>query len=185
MKRFQQIYIQNYSESLKVIKLRDIDKLNRNVFFKHVGKFVPADTTGKNNTWHYNRAMSGYVFKLISMDVSVSSSYPDGITAIFDGHEYTHWNIFPGVESRELLGRVETNRYQQNHTIDLHGWECKEYAIAIRSTNEALAYKSVVVVWFYLEKMNRLEQLYYAVIQPRFKRIKTAFMRTVESSELD
>ena len=165
--------------------MRDIDKLNRNVFFKHAQIFNPVDKTGKNNTWQYNRAMSGYIFNLVSMDISVSSEYPDGITAIFDGHEYTHWNIFPGIESRELLGRFESNQYQQNFTIDLKGWECKEYAIAIRSTSETKAFKSVIVIWFYLEKMNRLEQLYYAVIQPRFKRIKTAFMRTVESSELN
>lgn len=165
--------------------MRDIDKLNRNVFFKHAGIFDPQDTTGKNNTWQYNRAMSGYIFKLVSMDISVPLAYADGITAIFDGHEYTHWNIFPGVESRELLGRFESSQQQQNFTIDLHGWECKEYTIAIRSSNVSKAFKSVIVIWFYLEKMNRLEQLFYAVIQPRFKRIKTAFMRTVESSELD
>ncbi|GAG74626.1 unnamed protein product, partial [marine sediment metagenome] len=38
---------------------------------------------------------------------------------------------------------------------------------------------------YYLKKMSTLETLYYAVIQPKWKRFKKAFRTTVEPSELE
>ncbi|GAG61297.1 unnamed protein product, partial [marine sediment metagenome] len=103
---------------------------------------------------------------------------------IYDGHEYTHWDIFPGVESRELLWRGETTTYQVNLYGNLHNWECKEYSLACRSASETKTLKLCVIVWYYLRKMNWLERLYYAVIQPKGDRYKKTLGITAEPTEI-
>ncbi|GAG66425.1 unnamed protein product [marine sediment metagenome] len=108
----------------------------------------------------------------------------DGIVNIYDGHEYTHWNIFPGVESRELLWRGETTTYNVNLFGNLHNWECKEYTLACRSASETKTYKVCAIVWYYLRKMNWLERLYYAVIQPKGDRYKKTLGITAETTEI-
>lgn len=161
------------------------DKINRQVHFITAPVFNIADKTGKNNTWIYNRAPDGYMFKLSSIQISVASEemLNNGIFCIFDGHEYTHWNIYPGVESRELLGRIETNDYSIESYIDLKAWECKEYSIAVRSTNDQKAFRCIVIVWHYIEKMSLLERLMYACMHPKYKRIKKGGPITVEADE--
>jgi len=153
----------------------------------HAQIFDSEDTSGDNNVWKYNRAPEGYVFELVEIVVSTTKTgtqdWSNGIVALFDGHEYTRWNIFPGVESSELLARIETSTQGMIASLSLHNWECKEYALATRSTNENKIYKCVVIIWYYLRKMNTLETLYYAVIQPKWKRFKKAFRKTVEPSE--
>ncbi|GAG61108.1 unnamed protein product [marine sediment metagenome] len=164
--------------------MRDIDKIQRQVHFVYA---QPHDTeeSDNNNTWVYNRAPSGFKFLLHSVEISVScqGTLNNGIFNLYDGHEFTRWNIYPGVESRELLTRVETNVQQPNHLSPLNNWECKEYTIAVRGTHETYALKMVIIVWYYLQKMSQLETYYYAVIQPKWKRFKKAFRKTVEPSE--
>jgi len=166
--------------------LRDIDKTQRQVNFMQAQIFDPQDTSGDNNTWVYNRAPDGYVFELVKIQISGSrgSGTQQGIVALFDGHEYTHWNIWPGVESRELLFRFDSFDYGVDAVGSLENWECKEYTLAVRSWSETKTFKTCIIVWYNLKKMNSLETLYYAVIQPRWKRFKKAFRRTAERSEL-
>ncbi|GAG83403.1 unnamed protein product, partial [marine sediment metagenome] len=87
--------------------MRDDDKIQRQVHFIHAPIFDDEDTSGINNTWVYNRAPEGYKFLLHSITVTTGAplTFNYGIIGMFDGHEYTHWNIFPGVESREYLMR--------------------------------------------------------------------------------
>ena len=164
---------------------RQSDKINRQVNFMYAQPYDPEEITGKNNTWLYDRAPDGYKFILESVQISVSStgSMYNGIFAIYDGHEYTHWNQYPGVESKELLGRIETNEYQLFAGIDLHNWECKEYTMGIRGTHQTVPIKMCVIVWYYLRKMSWLEKLQYAVLQPRGQRYRKSGPSTVERSE--
>ncbi|GAG76922.1 unnamed protein product [marine sediment metagenome] len=163
---------------------RQVDKINRQVFFLYAQIHDAEDITGKNNTWIYDRAPQGYKFILDSVDISVSAPLAyKGIFAVFDGHEYTHWLLFPGVESKELLGRVETGSNQYNHTIPLRNWECKEYTLACRSTDDEMPLKICAIVWYYLRKMSWLEKLQYAVMQPRGQRYRKGGPTTVEISE--
>ncbi|GAG81988.1 unnamed protein product [marine sediment metagenome] len=164
---------------------RQTDKINRQVYFMHGQAYDPEDTTGKNNTWLYDRAPDGYKFILDSVDVSTVSTDTQrlGIFAIYDGHEYTHWNQFPGVESHELLFRGETNSYVLNIHATLNNWECKEFTLGMRSHSEANACKFCVIVWYYLRKMSWLEKLQYAVMQPRGQRYRKGGPTTVEISE--
>ncbi len=160
--------------------MRDIDKIQRQVHFIQTQALVTNGVQPNNNTWIYNRAPEGYIFRLLSASFSVTvETGANGIIAFYDGHEYTRWNQWPGVESRELLGRVETNAYQFNHLMSFNEWECKEYTLGIRSTHAIQSYKVCAIVWYYLHKMNSLETLYYAVIQPRWNRFKKAFATTL------
>ncbi|GAG74291.1 unnamed protein product, partial [marine sediment metagenome] len=143
---------------------RQSDKINRQVNFMHAPPYDAEESSGVQNTWLYDRAPQGYKFILDSVDISgtkVDSEW-DGIFAIYDGHEYTHWNIYPGVESKELLGRCELISQDISKTIQLHNWECKEYTMAVRGTNPTNAFKVCIIVWYYLRKMSWLEKLQYA-----------------------
>jgi len=164
---------------------RQTNKINRQVDFLFAPVFDPQDSTGSNNTWKYNRAPDGYKFVLESIDISVAQrdSLHTGVCAIYDGHEYTHWNQFPGVESKELLGRFETNAQALNNSASLHNWECKEFTIGVRSLTESFGVKIVVIIWYYLRKMSWLEKLQYAVIQPKGQRYRKSGPTTVERSE--
>ncbi len=162
-----------------------VDKMNRQVHFITAPAFDIQNKTGINNTWIYNRAPNGYLFELNSIQISVASEelVNNGIFCIFDGHEYTHWNIYPGVESRELLGRIETSDYSLESYIDLKTWECKEYTIAVRSTSAQKSYRCIAIVWYYLRKMSLLERLMYACHHPKYIRIKKGGPSTVEADE--
>ncbi len=165
--------------------MRDDDKIQRQVHFIQAQIFDIQDVTGKNNTWNYNRAPEGYKFLLQKCSISVAQegNRYKGIVAMFDGHEYTHWNIWPGVESRELLFRKGINIYMLDHVENLLNWECKEYTLGIRSVQTDTTFKACIIVWYYLQKMSYLETLYYAVIQPRWKRIKKAFRTTLDPKD--
>ena len=164
---------------------RQVDKINRTVYFMFAQIFDPLSITGANNTWIYDRAPNGYKFVLSSVTLSTTkeNSRYNGIFAIYDGHEYTHWNQYPGVESRELLGRMETNQYQLSGEINLNNWECKEFTLGLRCTHEEVPFKACIIVWYYLRKMSFLERLQYAVMQPRGERYRKGGPSTVELSE--
>jgi len=166
--------------------LRDDDKIQRQVHFMFAQAFDEEDTSGTNNIWVYNRAPEGYKFMLVNAQLSTTQNAArnKGIVAIFDGHEYTHWNLFPGVESREYLGRWESSDYIYNGEIPLFNWECKEYTVACRSTNTLQPVKYCIIVWYYLQKMSWLEKLYYAVIQPKGDRYKKTLGTVAEPSEI-
>jgi hypothetical protein len=143
-------------------------KINRQVYFLFTQAFDSEDVSGANNSWVYDRPPEGYLFQLAKISASVSSQgpYREGILCLFDGHEYTHWNMWPGVESRETLVRTEFNQYQYVHSESLEGWECKEFTIGIRSTNTVNAFKTCIIVWYYLKKASRKELLEYAIKHP-------------------
>jgi len=79
--------------------MRDIDKINRQVHFIQTQILDMEDTSGNNNTWIYNRAPEGYKFLLHSISVSTGGALVNnyGNCAMYDGHEYTHWNIWQSV----------------------------------------------------------------------------------------
>lgn len=162
--------------------------VNRQVHFIFAPIFDPEDSTGVNNTWVYHRAPDGYLFILDSIQIStdIDNSRQAGVICIFDGHEYTHWNLWPGVESRETLWRGETSSYSVELLGNLNGWICKEYTIGIRSASETKAVKYCAIVWFYLKKASREELLEYALKHPKdedaFKRALRG--RTAETEEL-
>lgn len=151
---------------------------------------LDPETTDNNTTWFYDRAPDGYKFVLHSIEVSATipqittglSNY-SGIYGIYDGHEYTHWNIYPGVESKEILARGELNVYGTLQTHALNGWECKEYTLAIRSRSEDEPFKCCIIVWYYLAKMTDLETKQYAVMQPKGEHYRKSGPSTVESTE--
>jgi len=71
-----------------------------------------------------------------------------------------------------------------NHYFEsLNNWECKEYTIAIRDESATDPFKVCAIVWYYLQKMSTLETLFYAVIQPRWKRFKRAFRTTLDPKD--
>jgi len=157
-----------------------VDKINRLATYLFAPAMIPENITGINNTWLYDRAPAGYKFILDSIQVSTTEEEGrDGIFAVFDGHEYTHWNIFPGVVSHELLYRGEINTYILNLDANLKGWECKEYTLALRSTSQEKPVKVCAILWYYLRKMSQLETYQYAVIQPKGDRYKKSFRTTV------
>ena len=168
-----------------------LTKVERQVHFMLAQAFDTEDTTGKNNTWDYNRAPDGYLFQLLSCDISVVTGNPltlnNGIFNIVDGHEYTHWNIAPGVECRELLGRCYFTEQQSNHVFDLHGWECKEYTVVNRSTSESGTFKVTAIVWYILKKASRMELLEYAIKHPRNQDMFRHALRgtTIEPTEAE
>lgn len=161
--------------------------INRKVHFQQAPIFDPEDKSGINNTWIYHRAPDGYLFELHSVDFSVTVDTGEiGMVGLFDGHEYTHWNIWPGVESREYLARVETNLYHLNETKSLNGWKCKEYSIGCRSRSEAKPLKVLSIVYYYLRRASREELLEYALKHPHNPdAFKTALRgRTVDLEEI-
>lgn len=164
-----------------------VDKINRQVHFITAQALVENGKQPLNNTWIYDRAPDGYKFILHSVFISVAHNpyTATGIFAIYDGHEYTGWNQWPGVESRELLGRLETDAGTNQSVIMLNGWECKEYTIGTRSLSGSLAYKVCAIVWYYLRKMTDLEKYQYATIQPRGEHYRKGGPSTVEQSEGD
>ena len=169
---------------------RQVDKINRQVEFMFAQIYDTEDSTGKNNTWKYNRAPEGYKFMLhkiairaLYRGVAGVEELGRGIVNIYDGHEFTHWQQFPGVESRELLATFEYTLAEGNQLQYLHDWECKEYTLGVRSTSTTNAFKCVIIVWYYLRKMSWLEKLQYALIQPKGQRYRKGGPTTVERSE--
>ena len=166
-----------------------MDNINRDVHFMTAPIFNPEDKTGINNKWNYNRAPEGYLFLLSKIEFSsaVSGGTYSGIVSLFDGHEYTHWNLWPGVESREILTRTEFHSYETQHVRGLHEWECKEYTIGIRSTNLGVGFKICAVMWYYLKKASRMELMEYAIKHPKnphaFKRVLRG--PTIEPTEAE
>jgi len=162
-------------------------KINRSVYFLYTPVYdSEADPPGNNNRWIYDRAPEGYKFVLVAMDVSsrISGDTTKAVLGLFDGHEFTNWLIFPGVESKEYLCRSEYNIYQPSMSHDLHGWECKEFTIGGRNFATAEDVKFCIIIWYYLEKMDKLEEYQYAVIQPKGdKPIRKGGATTVESTE--
>ena len=163
----------------------EVDKINRTVHFIHAPIFDPQSSTGVNNTWKYDRAPDGYKFILVAIDVSTSyvGTNHAGIFGLFDGHEYTHWNMFPGVESKEYLWRSEVNSNNISIHGDLHNWECKEFTIGCRSMSESQAVKACVIIWFYLRKMTPDETKMYAVLQPKSEHYPKGGPRTLTRGE--
>jgi len=165
------------------------EEINRYVIFGTAPIFDPEDKTGVNNRWIYRRAFEGYLFLLSHIEVSVSSQgpYREGLIALYDGHEYTHWNQFPGVESRELLTRAEFNQFQYNSHAPLHNWKCKEFTLGLRSTSTENNFRMCAIVWFYLKKATREELLEYALKHPiredTFKRVMRG--TTVDPHEVE
>jgi hypothetical protein len=165
---------------------RQEDKINRQVVYPYAQVFNPTQSyPKKNNTFIFNRAPDGYKFVLVAIDISghQENSYKYGLLELSDGHYYTGWNIWPGVENRETLFRCELNDYIRNIYGDLHLWECKEYTIAIRSTHETYPFKCCVIVWYYLRRMTTLETKQYAVIQPKAEHYRKGGPTTIESTE--
>lgn len=162
-------------------------EIERQVHFMTAQIFDPEDTSGDNNTWQYNRAPDGYLFELAKINVSGSrgGGSHQGIVALFDGHEYTHWNIWPGVQSQEMLYRFDSIDYQVEGAGDLLNWECKEYTIGVRSWSITGMFKVTAIIWYYLKKASRMELMEYAIKHPKnqdmFKRVYRG--TTVEPSE--
>lgn len=157
-----------------ILKYSEQNKIQRQSITLTAPTYDPEKSaTGQNNIWKYNRAPDGMKFCL--MEARVTNAYVgnsgDGCVAIFDGHVYnTRWDIFPGVEDYELIGRcLMEDIYKIDEVINLHGWECKEYTIASRSLNQSYGYKANIIVWYYLIPMSRLEKVMYAVIHPKRK----------------
>jgi hypothetical protein len=142
--------------------------------------------TGENNVWHYDRAPDGFKFELVSARITCGTSATVnsyGVIALFDGKVYnTRWDIFPGVEDFQLLGRAVTNVYQTNDVIDLFGWECKEYTVATRSTSTENSYIANIIIWYFLKPMSKLEKLMYAVLHPK-RKYRKGGPSTVELTE--
>ena len=165
------------------------DKINRQVQFIQAQIYDPGDSTGANNTWIYDRAPEGYLFVLQKIAVSTDylSTRNVGLIVLYDGHEYTHWNQWPGVESREILARFEFNNYSIKEVESLLGWECKEFTIGARSSSTTKTFKGFVIVWYYLKKASREELLEYAIKHPKvedsFKHAISGI--TIESSEAE
>lgn len=162
------------------------DKINRQVHYTYAqAKDIEGTYPLKNNSFVYNRAPDGYLFQLVELDISCSceAGVNVGIVEMSDGHCYTGWNIWAGVENRETLVRIETDVYFVNFSKSLHSWECKEYTIATRSKKTDAPFKTCCIVWYYLRKMSPLEKYQYAVIQPKGEHIRKAGATTVESTE--
>lgn len=144
-------------------------------------------SVGGNNIWFWDRAPDGMKFELVSAVVTVGTHYYSsyGVVALFDGRVFnTRWDIFPGVEDFELLGRCSISPYQPNVEITLKGWECKEYTIGARSTQVDTSFIANVIIWYYLRPMSRYERVMYAVLHPKRKTRKGG-PTTVELTEAD
>ena len=165
----------------------ETSKINRQVHYGYA-QIYDSEDKGDNNSWIYNRAPNGYKFILDSISViaSATNNQNNGIVQIYDGHEHTNFIIYPGVESREILERLETTDYQLNLEKSLHGWDCKEYTIGLRSTSETYPFRVIIIVWYYFEKMSRYERLLFAVTHPKSilgRYTKSLRGTTVESTE--
>ncbi|GAG55151.1 unnamed protein product [marine sediment metagenome] len=166
--------------------MRDVDKINRQVFFIHAqGYDAQEEYPKKNNTFKYFRAPEGYKFLLHSIDVTSDhrQAYRDGIVELSDGHYYTGWDIFPGVENKEVLWRGSFNVYNTTLSGSLNLWECKEITIAIRSITTENVFKVSTIIWYYLKPMSKLETLFYALVHPRFRRYKKAYATTLDPAD--
>jgi len=169
--------------------MKSKNRINRFVFFPNAPIFDPEVYTGVNNRWVYRRAPDGMLFELISVKVGMqipimASGYNSysGIFAVYDGHEYTHWNQFPGVESREALVHLEMNVYNAFYDIDLHKWECKEFTIGTRSRSEEEPFICKVVVFYRLKKANKFKLLEYALKHPYRE---TTFKRSMAGGHME
>ncbi len=141
--------------------------INRQVHFIMAPAFDSEDHTGINNTWQYRRAPEGYLFILDEIYVSVRDGNADkGQGALIDGHEYTHWNLWEGVQCNEYLARWYHDDYTHDLSINLHGWKCKEYTLAVRSSDATKVYKICAIIWYWLKKANREELLEFAIKHP-------------------
>lgn len=162
----------------------DLQDINRSVFFINTQALVVNGAQPENNTWVYKRAPEGYVYKLVHAQVSTSVERGEnGIIAFYDGHVYTQWNTFPGVVNHDLLARGELTDYVVNIDFYFHDWECKEYTISIRSADTESIFKVCVIVYYYLKKMSVFERFKYAVVHPRFNRIKKAYATTLDPKD--
>ncbi|GAG68589.1 unnamed protein product, partial [marine sediment metagenome] len=121
----------------------------------------------------------------ITSSITQVGTMQSGIVALIDGHEYTNYNLWPGVECREYLSRVEHNNANPYHVASLHGWKCKEYTIGVRSVHTTYPVKVCAIVWYYLKKATREELLEYAVKHPHNPDAFKVAMRgkTVETEE--
>lgn len=160
------------------------DEIDRQVHFVSVPAYDPLDKTGVNNQWIYDRAPEGYLFELHSVTVSTGTPLLNnfGVFALFDGHEYTHWDIWPGVESREMLSRICFSDQLPTYTEQLFGWLCKEYTIGIRSQDEEHPFKVTAIVWYTLKKATRELLMEYALKHPSRQ---DTFKRALRGTTID
>ena len=164
------------------------DEIQRSVYYLHMQAHdAEATPIGENNSWIYDRAPEGMLFLLHSVEVStrISSTTTKAIFAMFDGHEFTNWLLFPGVQSNEHLTRTETTYQHPQHYAPLNLWKCKEFTLAGRSLASAEAPKHQIIVWYYLKKASRKELMEYAIKHPRNQDMFKYALRgtTVEPSE--
>lgn len=144
-------------------------KINRRVTYLYTPAHdAEAEPIGKNNRWIYLRAPDGLLFLLHSVEIAsrISSETTKVITTMYDGHEFTNYLIWPGVESKEGLTRMETTYLSPNAVRHLNNWECKEFTIGGRSLASLEAVKVQIIVWYYLKKASRDELLEYAIKHP-------------------
>lgn len=146
------------------------DKIHRRVFTLWAQQY---DALAKhNNTWKYFRAPEGKKFLLHSIELSTAGlnrDESDGVFCLFDGHEYTQWDIFPGVINHEVLTRFETNSVTApTHYSPLNNWECKEVTLASRSSHTDQIFRIMVILWYYLVDMSKEETYEYGAKQPRY-----------------
>ena len=169
-----------------MIPLRDVDKINRQVFYLQASAYDDqAEYPKDNNTFRYHRAPEGYKFLLHAVHFHTVLEGPacNGIFEMSDGHYYTGWNIYPGVENREIIAYSTHDADNPAMHLPLFNWEAKEYTIGIRSTSSSAVFRGVVIVWYYLRRMNKLETLMYACIHPLRKRFRKGYATTVEPTE--
>jgi len=144
-------------------------KINRRVTYLYTQAYdEEEDPIGGNNSWIYFRAPDGMLFELHSVEIAsrIANTTTKAITALYDGHEFTNYLIWPGVESKEGLTRFETTYQQPNAYAPLNGWECKEFTVGGRSLATAEAVKSQIIIWYYLKRASREELLEYAIKHP-------------------
>jgi hypothetical protein len=167
----------------------DKEGINRIVFYLTAQAFdTEAEYPKANNTFEYSRAPDGFLYLLHSVHITAGDEQSDkGIFEMSDGHYYTGWNIYPGVENRETIARFKMSNYDTDRLIPLNMWECKEFTLAIRSLDVAQQAKACVIVWYYLKKASRAELLEYALKHPitedTFKRVMGGYS-TVDAEEL-
>jgi hypothetical protein len=165
--------------------LRDEDKINRQAFYMTAPALTDETYPKLNNRFKYHRAPEGYKFLLESVYVVCTreDSMTSGVFELSDGHYWTGWNVFPGVENREVLAYNSFWSDQMNFAQSLHQWECKEYTLAIRSTSASNSFRVCIIVFYYLRKMSKLETLMYACVHPLRKRFRKGYATTVELDE--
>lgn len=146
-----------------------------------------AEYPKDNNRFQYFRAPEGMLFLLEAVYISANLEGPNcnGIIELSDGHYFTGWNIFPGVENRETLYRSSHDADWPNSSQPLHLWECKEFTVGCRSTSSSQQFKACVIIYYYLKKASRKELMEYAIKHPRTEDTFKKILRgtTVEPSE--